>query len=313
VTGVQTCALPIYYPEPARSAVLDYLFKPDFGASLQQLKVEIGGDVNSTDGTEPAHARTREEFRDPGAERFNRGYEWWLMKEAKRRNPGIKLDVLQWGAPPWIGEEEVKHIDPSRRLRGARDFTTDPEGKTVVRKQLGDREFRFLSRDNAEFIADFIQGAKKHHGLEIDFCGVWNEVTYEPDWIKLLRRTLDAKGLSSVKIVAVDIASEPRWGIAGVLLEDAELCQGGPCHRRPLPRVQKHRRGPPDRQAALCQRGSLHRRQLGERDQVRQGLQPELHRGQIGRASCRERGEIAGVGGTLKAKAASQKWSNVRR
>lgn len=215
----------IDYPEPARSAVLDYLFKPGFGASLQQLKVEIGGDVNSTDGTEPAHARTREEFRDPEAERFNRGYEWWLMKEAKRRNPGIKLDVLQWGAPPWIGEEEVKHIDPSRRLRGARDFTTDPEGKTVVRKQLGDREFRFLSRDNAEFIADFIQGAKKHHGLEIDFCGVWNEVTYEPDWIKLLRKTLDAKGLSSVKIVAADIASKHRWEIAQDLLEDPELAK----------------------------------------------------------------------------------------
>jgi galactosylceramidase len=215
----------IDYPEPARSAVLDYLFKPDFGASLQQLKVEIGGDVNSTDGTEPAHARTREEFRESGPERFNRGYEWWLMKEAKRRNPKIKLDVLQWGAPPWIGEEEVKRIDPKRRLRGARDFTTDPEGKTVVRKELGDREFRFLSRDNAEFIADFIQGAKKHHGLEIDFCGVWNEVTYEPDWIKLLRRTLDAKGLSSVKIVAADIASKHRWEIARDLLEDAELAK----------------------------------------------------------------------------------------
>jgi galactosylceramidase len=34
------------YPEPQRSEVLDFLFKPNFGASLHLLKVEIGGDVS---------------------------------------------------------------------------------------------------------------------------------------------------------------------------------------------------------------------------------------------------------------------------
>ena len=52
----------IDYPEPQRSEVLDLLFKPKCGASLQHLKVEIGGDINSTCGTEPAFAHTREEF-----------------------------------------------------------------------------------------------------------------------------------------------------------------------------------------------------------------------------------------------------------
>lgn len=42
------------YPELYRGEILDLLFKPKFGASLQHLKVEIGGDVNSTDGSEPA-------------------------------------------------------------------------------------------------------------------------------------------------------------------------------------------------------------------------------------------------------------------
>ena len=41
----------IDYPEPQRSQILDYLFKPGYGASLQHLKVEIGADVNSTDGS----------------------------------------------------------------------------------------------------------------------------------------------------------------------------------------------------------------------------------------------------------------------
>ena len=36
------------YPEPQRSQILDYLFLPQFGASMAHLKVEIGGDVQST-------------------------------------------------------------------------------------------------------------------------------------------------------------------------------------------------------------------------------------------------------------------------
>ena len=47
------------YPEPQRSEILDYLFTPHYGASLQHLKVEIGGDVNSTDGVEPSHMHSR--------------------------------------------------------------------------------------------------------------------------------------------------------------------------------------------------------------------------------------------------------------
>src|SRR3954466_2447862 len=41
------------HPEPQRHQILDYLFKPGVGASIQYFKVEIGGDANSTDGAEP--------------------------------------------------------------------------------------------------------------------------------------------------------------------------------------------------------------------------------------------------------------------
>ncbi len=34
------------YPEKLRAEVLDYMFKPKFGANLQHLKVEIGGGEN---------------------------------------------------------------------------------------------------------------------------------------------------------------------------------------------------------------------------------------------------------------------------
>jgi hypothetical protein len=180
------------YPEPQRSQVLDFLFKPGFGAAFQHLKVEIGGDVNSTDGTEPSHARTREEFEHPRPEYFDRGYEWWLMREARRRNPAIALDVLQWGAPGWIGQGK-----------------SDPE--------------KFFSQDNADFIASFINGARRYHTVDIDYCGIWNETPHNAEWIKLLRRTLNQAGLSRVQIVASDQTGNDHWRIAREMRADPEL------------------------------------------------------------------------------------------
>ena len=40
----------------------------------------------------------------------------------------------------------------------------------------------------------FLEGAKKVHGLDIEFTGIWNEKKHDGAWVKLLRKTLDAKG-----------------------------------------------------------------------------------------------------------------------
>jgi galactosylceramidase len=200
------------YPEPQRSQVLDFLFKPNFGAALQHLKVEIGGDVNSTEGTEPSHARTREEFEHPRPEYFQRGYEWWLMREAKRRNPRIYLDVLQWGAPAWIGDRDVPdHGDPNA--------LGWPERAPRNRQ-------KFYTQDNANFVASFIRGAKQYHGLEINYCGIWNETLHDSAWIKLLRKTLDAHGLAAVEIIGCDDYEEGGrggWRIVDEFAKDTEL------------------------------------------------------------------------------------------
>jgi O-glycosyl hydrolase len=86
------------YPEPYRSDILYFLFSPHFGAALQHLNVEIGSGENSTSGSEPSHVITREELAQPKA----RGYEFWLMKEARNRNPAVILDCLPWAYPGWI-------------------------------------------------------------------------------------------------------------------------------------------------------------------------------------------------------------------
>lgn len=156
------------YPEPYRSDILDFLFKPGFGASLPQLKVEFGGDINSTDGSELCYAHTREEFDHPKPWYFDRGYEAWLIREAKKRNPGIKVEILQWGAPGWVGNGH------------------------------------FYSDDNALLIADYIKGLKQYQGIDIDYTGIRNETMYDIAWIKRLRQVLDSSGLQSVKIDAGD-------------------------------------------------------------------------------------------------------------
>ena len=197
------------YPEPQRSEILDYLFKPRYGASFQHLKVEIGGDINSTDGVEPGFARTREEWKHPRPEYFERGYEWWLMKEAKKRNPAILLDILQWGAPEWIGAGAVED-DPG------------PDGLSAeaVKKR---NQKKFYTQDNADHIAAFIRGAKEYHDLDIDFCGIWNEMPYDTEWIKLLRKTLDRGNLGRVRIVAADQCTRKPWETAKPMLRDEAL------------------------------------------------------------------------------------------
>lgn len=186
VSAGASTRLLIDYPKRERDIVLDYLFKPKFSASLQNLKVEIGGDINSTDGAEPSWARTREEFEHPRPEYFERGYEAWMMREAQKRNPGIVLGSLQWGAPGWMGS--------------------------------------FTSADNAEFIARFIK-AMRDSGINISHQGLWNERAdgWSIPWVKALRKILDKHDLNHVRIVAVDRNDANRWQPAKDLLQDAEL------------------------------------------------------------------------------------------
>uniref|UniRef100_A0A8C2IA78 Galactocerebrosidase n=1 Tax=Cyprinus carpio TaxID=7962 RepID=A0A8C2IA78_CYPCA len=160
--GGATSRLLVNYEEPYRSHILDFLFKPNFGASLHILKVEIGGDAQTTDGTEPSHMHSK------GEGNFFLGYEWWLMKEAKKRNPNIKLIGLPWAFPGWVGE--------------------------------GTQWPYFFPNVTADYVVSWIYGAKQHHNLDIDYIGIWNERKYDPVYIKVLRDTLDRVGYTNIAV-----------------------------------------------------------------------------------------------------------------
>jgi hypothetical protein len=178
------------YPAAQQSQILDYLFKPDYGASLQILKVEIGGDTNSTDGSESSHMHTA------SVTNCNTGYEWWLMEQAKARNPNIELYGLAWGAAGWVGT--------------------------------------FWSTATINYLISWLSCAKSH-GLTLNYLGGWNERGYNISWYEQLRSTLNADGYSSIQIVgadstwsiATDIANNSTFANAVSIIGVHYPCLGG--------------------------------------------------------------------------------------
>ncbi|SEQ77598.1 galactosylceramidase [Hyunsoonleella jejuensis] len=153
------------YENPFQSQILDYLFKPKFGAGFQHLKVEMGGGENSTCGSEPSHAITKSELKNP----VSRGYEFWFMKEARKRNPNIILEYLPWSFPGWLKPN-------------------------------------IYTQESADYFVAFLDVAKKQWGLDIDWvAAAENENGTNRDWlVNNMRPTLDAKGYKNVKIQGPD-------------------------------------------------------------------------------------------------------------
>jgi galactosylceramidase len=167
---------PVWY-----SQIMDYLFLHGFGAALHILKVEIGGDVQSTDGTESSHMHSAND------ENYQRGYEWALMVDAKRRNPNITLYGLSWGFPGWVAE-------------GKKSTWTN---STVT------------------YTINWILAAKKYYDLDIDYIGIWNEKGWDKGYTLSLKAAITAAGLKT-KIVGHDawwdvcnaLAKDPEWAAA---------------------------------------------------------------------------------------------------
>ena len=151
--------------------------------------MEIGGDAQSTDGAEASH------MHNPWDENYDRGYEWWLMVEAKKRNPGIKLYGLSWAFPQWV--------------------TCTPG---TLSNCSGNDPYPYPEQ-LATYITKWVSGAKNTYNLDIDFIGSWNERAYNIPYLKTLRATLDASGFNNTLIVAPDSG----WSIAKDILADPEL------------------------------------------------------------------------------------------
>lgn len=210
--GGATSKLLMDYDPDVASDILDYLFLPNFGASLHMLKVEIGGDADATEGAEPSHRHFKEDVGN-----FERGYEWWMMTEARKRNPNIKLYGLPWSFPGFLGNGS-SHDFPS----------TNP--------------FTDINA-TAEYVTEWATGALTHHNTRVDYvgesarsrcvpnyithlmqpsftrcvAGEWNERSSPQSYVDALRAHLDAAGFDDVQI-----ASGPHYPGTGLSPQDCD-------------------------------------------------------------------------------------------
>ncbi len=187
VSAGASSELLVDYPEPYRSDILDYLFKPNFGASLQHLKVEIGADAVVV-GAEASHARNMDELLNPKEEYYKRGYEYWLMKEAQIRNPEILFCALEWAIPAYLGGH--------------------------------------WTEENAKYIIEFIKGAKKYWGIDMQYISPGkNESRISPEWLKEVFKPMMIKeGLGDVKILGPDNLGY-YWETCDQMVDDPELAE----------------------------------------------------------------------------------------
>ncbi|MDQ0965237.1 galactosylceramidase [Flavobacterium sp. W4I14] len=179
--GGATSVLLKDYPEPQRSQILDFLYKPKFGASVSALLVEIPGDGNSTQGSMPSHMHTRNDLD------YSRGYTWWILQEAKKRNPDLSLDATAWSAPGWVGNGN------------------------------------FWSQDAADYYVKWLQGLRKVYGLELDAIGCRNEKGSDYNFAKTLRSTLNANGFEKIKLHGFDLWWKDKLDFVKDLSKDEQL------------------------------------------------------------------------------------------
>jgi hypothetical protein len=138
-----------------------------------------------------------------------RGYEFWLMKEAKARNPSIITYGMSWGVPGWINN------------------------------QTG-----YYGPDNLVYQVNWAKCARDYHGITVDYLGLWNERGQDkPAYIKELRQALDAASFTETGLVVMDGGYDT--GLIGNMAKDPSLTKAisaiglhYPCDN-PHPEVQQ--------------------------------------------------------------------------
>ena len=142
--GGATSRMLFQYPETQLNEILDFLFLPSFGSALHILKVEIGGDGQSSEGVESSHAHFADELN------FYRGYEWRLMVEARKRNPSILISALAWTWPGWVGQGKQS-----------------PWTNNTV---------------SSNYIISWLKGARDVYNITLDYVDAdWNERGWNPE------------------------------------------------------------------------------------------------------------------------------------
>lgn len=120
------------------------LFDKESGAGLNHVKIEMGADVNSSSGTEPATMRSPDELPN-----VRRGAGFMFAADARAVNPDISMEILRWGEPKWtqegIGYEEFENPKFEARYQWYRktiDAAYETYGYKITEVSPGQNERR---------------------------------------------------------------------------------------------------------------------------------------------------------------------------
>lgn len=165
--------------------IMNYIFGSD-GIGITHLKLEMGADINSSSGTEPAVKRTEDEKAD-----VTRGAGYQLAADAKTINPDLTLDMLWWSEPRWVSSAKDRNAARYKWYKETLDAAYETYG------------LKF----------DYVSANQNERGIDVE-------------WIKYLSDALKSEkdcpyDYSSIKIVAADEVG--NWNIANCMLDDKKL------------------------------------------------------------------------------------------
>ncbi|WP_257535958.1 S-layer protein [Metabacillus litoralis] len=200
VTANNTSRLMLDYKEEHPKEyweIMNKLFNKDTGAGLAHVKVELGGDVNSSSGTEPATMRYEDEPAN-----VLRGAGFQFAADAKSINEDITVEILRWGEPrfSWNGASK------------------------------GDYENRY------QWYKQTIDAVYEEYGFKLDYVGISqneraqnNNGKIELEWLKYFTSKIKEEpnyesDYQHIKLVAADGYRDTST-ISSTLLEHQDLIE----------------------------------------------------------------------------------------
>lgn len=197
VTANNTSRLMLDYKEENPKAyweIMNKLFNKETGAGLTHVKVELGADVNSSSGTEPATMRYADEPAN-----VIRGAGFQFAADAKSINPDITIEILRWGEPRWTWNGAAK------------------------------KEYQ----NRYQWYKQTIDAVYDEYGIKIDYAGIsqnersQNNGKNEVDWLKYFTSKIKEEpnydaDYKDIKLVAADGYRDTAT-ISRALLDNPDL------------------------------------------------------------------------------------------
>lgn len=170
--------------------IMKWLFHPKTGAGLSHIKLELGCDLDTSSGAEPATKRNAGQKAN-----VNRGAGFMFAHDALTINPDITVDMLCWGMPAWVEQAYEKNEETGNQAR-----------------------YRWYK--------ETLDAAYDKWGITFSYISAnRNEKYMERNWTVYLRKALNTEKIqrydySKIKLVAAD--ETDTMDVAEAMLKDKE-------------------------------------------------------------------------------------------